>query len=122
MYQTLRIRRIVTALCLLVLLSIEVTSSSSRATSTQLRSIQSYIKQSWRTLTRSNSKLADAAVDPKFKPASGGRWPVFVSATEDLEKIDQQLRSELTPEARARIELRRLPSNISQIQEQGLLY
>src|SRR5215212_10198299 len=50
-----------------------------RATEAQLQSIRKYIKQSWHTLMRSNAKLADAAVDPKFKAEAGSRWPVYVS-------------------------------------------
>ena len=35
-----------------------------------------YIKQTWKTLTRSNRDLAKAAVDPKFHALPNGRWPV----------------------------------------------
>ena len=37
--------------------------------------ILDYIKQSWKTLTRSNRDLAKAAVDPKFHALPNGRWP-----------------------------------------------
>jgi alpha,alpha-trehalase len=88
----------------------------------QLQSIREYIRKSWHTLTRSNGRLAEAAVDPKFKPSPEGRWPVYVSASENLERVEQKLRVELPQDAMARIELRRLPADLSQLTGQGLLY
>src|ERR1700722_1534740 len=52
------------------------------ASQAQLRSIQSYIRLTWATLTRSNRQLALAAPDPKFPAPPGARWPVYVSAAQ----------------------------------------
>ena len=51
--------------------------------------ILTYIKASWKMLTRSNRDLAIAAVDPKFHPAEDGRWPVYVAEDESLPAIEQ---------------------------------
>ena len=88
----------------------------------QLQALQRYIKQSWQTLKRSNAQLAQAAPDPKFKPMSDGRWPVYVSQRENIKQIEQSLRSQMPAEEFAKIELRQLPNDASQIREHGLLY
>src|SRR5215207_8071213 len=69
-------------------------ASSERASSDQLQSIRRYIKQGWRTLMRSNARLADAAVDPKFRRASDSRWPIYVSRKENIKQIEQTLKSQ----------------------------
>lgn len=93
-----------------------------RASQAQLQAIRKYIKQSWHTLQRSNAKLADAAVDPKFKTAAGSRWPVYVSRKEDFNEVEARLRKTMPEADFAKIEIRRLPDESSEIQEQGLLY
>jgi alpha,alpha-trehalase len=93
-----------------------------RATPAQLAEIQAYIKQTWHTLTRSNARLAIAAVDPKSKPLPDGRWPVYISQSEDPDRVEMGLHQELAPEAFAKIKLVQLPSDIRDIQQQGLLY
>jgi alpha,alpha-trehalase len=94
---------------------------SRRASAEQFQAVRSYIKKSWHTLTRSNTQLAAAAVDPKFKRTEG-RWPVYVPAREDVGRIEQTLRAQMTAADLARIELRRLPADASQVTEPGLLY
>jgi alpha,alpha-trehalase len=81
-----------------------------------------YIKKTWALLTRSNHMLATAAVDPKFHADQDGRWPIYVSHSEDIRRIARQLRQELAPAAFAKIELRVLPDDPSKLEEQGLLY
>ncbi len=71
---------------------------------------------------RSNSQLAVAAVDPKSKPDPDGRWRVYISQTEDEDKVEMGLRQELDPAAFGKIKLVRLPENVADIQQQGLLY
>jgi alpha,alpha-trehalase len=93
-----------------------------KASTDQLRAIQKYIKQSWHTLTRSNAQLAQAAPDPKFKPMADGRWPVYVSHRENIKQIEESLRSQVPAEEFAKIALRQLPDDASQIREHGLLY
>jgi alpha,alpha-trehalase len=93
-----------------------------RATFRQLESVRQYIKRSWATLSRSNAKLADAAVDPKFKRAAGERWPVYVSGKEDLKRVEQMLRAQMAAADFNKIELRRLPDDAREIRDHGLLY
>jgi len=98
-------------------------AQGSRARGAQLASARRYIKQGWRTLTRSNAQLARAAVDLKFKDASAGRRsPVYISRKEDIKRIEQSLRAQMPPSDFAKIELRRLPDDPGQIREHGLLY
>jgi hypothetical protein len=59
--------------------------------------ILEYIKGTWAVLSRSNRTLATSAVDPKFQPEAGGRWPVYISAAEDRARIEDQLRREILP-------------------------
>ena len=96
--------------------------SSEKATPTQLQSIRKYIKESWHTLMRSNARLADAAVDPKFRATAGDRWPVYLSRKENLKQVEQTLRAQMPQESFAKIDLRQLPDDPKGIQEQGLLY
>lgn len=93
-----------------------------RATPAQLQAVREYIKQSWHTLERSNARLAAAAVDPKFKTSAGSRWPVYVSQKENLNDVEAKLRKEMAATELAKIELRRLPDALSEINQQGLLY
>ena len=85
----------------------------------QLRAIQNYIQQTWKTLTRSNKQIAAAAADPKFPVPAGGRWPVYVSRNEDLSAVQDKLRREMAPTDYKKIDVRQLPDNVSQ---HGLLY
>lgn len=93
-----------------------------RATTVQLRSIESYIHQSWRTLTRSNKDLARAAADPKFPVDQDRRALVYVSSREDLDRVESSLRGEMSAAGYAKIEVRRLPPSLDAPREPGLLY
>jgi alpha,alpha-trehalase len=84
--------------------------------------ILAYIKKTWSVLTRSNHSLATAAVDPKFHADPDGRWPIYVSRSEDIRKIARQIRQELSQPNFAKIELRVLPEDTSKLDEPGLLY
>ena len=97
-------------------------SPADKASATQLRAIQKYIKQSWHTLTRSSAQLAKAAPDPKFSPMADGHWPVYVSRRENVKRIEQNLRAQMPAEDFAKIEIRPLPTDVSKIREHGLLY
>ncbi|HST53131.1 MAG TPA: trehalase family glycosidase [Pyrinomonadaceae bacterium] len=119
-------RRLVAApLVLFVLVAVVARAQGSggggRATTAQLEAVREYIRRSWHTLTRSDRDLAAAAVDPKFKPTNGGRWPVYVSRVEDLGAVERRLRAAMSPEDFARIELRRLPTRAADAAP-GLLY
>jgi alpha,alpha-trehalase len=88
--------------------------------------ILDYIKRTWAVLTRSNRTLATSAIDPKFHPEPGGRWPVYISAAEDRVRIEAQLRAEISPGDLRLIDLRTLPELTPQTEEHlpvpGLLY
>ncbi len=93
------------------------------ATDAQLEAVRRYIKESWRTLSRSNAQLAQAAIDPKFKTSDITRWPVYVSRQENLARVGQELRGQMKPEDYAQIELRQLPESLADaLREPGLLY
>lgn len=92
------------------------------APQTQPAPIQDYIRKMWSVLTRSNSNLAQAAVDPKFQALPNGRWPVYVPAKEDARRIEGQLRQEMAPADYQTIEIRKLPEDPAGLKEQGLLY
>jgi alpha,alpha-trehalase len=88
----------------------------------QTPSIFEYIHQTWTVLKRSNRDLANAAVDPKFKPAPDGRWPVYIPSGENEQSVARTLREEMPTEAFNRITIRTLPKNLSSLDSQGLLY
>jgi len=113
---------VIALLILTVSLSALPARQADRATPAQLQAIRDYIKQSWHTLERSNAKLADAAVDPKFKTSAGSRWPVYVSRQENLNEVEAKLRKAMPATEFAKIELRRLPDKPGEITQQGLLY
>src|SRR4030095_180919 len=122
-YTLIMFIRIIAATCFLILPSAvaQTISSPDKATPAQLQSIRTYIKKSWATLMRSNAKLAEAAVDPKFRSTSG-RWPVYLSQKEDLKQVEQKLMGQMPQGSFDKIELRKLPDNSTEIREQGLLY
>lgn len=93
-----------------------------RATNEHLQSIRKYIKQSWRTLSRSNARLADAAIDPKLHLPADAKYPVYVSRKEDIKRVEKTLASEMAATDLARIVLRPLPDDEKEIREHGLLY
>src|SRR5579871_1197814 len=67
-------------------------------------SVFAYIKQTWKQLTRSNSSLALAPVDPKFKPAGNGRWPVYI-AKDDFSRASEELHRQMKPADFQKIDL-----------------
>ena len=83
--------------------------------------IRDYIRQIWKTLTRSNRSLAAIAVDPKFPEPVDGRWPVYV-ARDDFSRAQQELVAEMAPGQLGKIDIRPLPSGASGVREEGLLY
>ena len=84
--------------------------------------ILQYIRETWAALTRSNRILATAAVDPKFHSEADGRWPVYIPRTEDLGRIQQRLRTEMSPASLETIDLLLLPPDPTRVMRQGLLY
>jgi alpha,alpha-trehalase len=117
-------RKITGAALVVLLIAFGLTAQSPapaprRATPEDLAAIQKYIHETWHTLTRSNAQLALAAVDPKFSPGPGGRWPVYISQTEDLATIKQRLHQRMLDDDVVKIEIRTLPEHVIQ---PGLLY
>lgn len=84
--------------------------------------ILTYIKETWSVLTRSNSNLAKAVPDPKFKPEPDGRWPLYVPKTAKTQEIEDALRREMPPAGFKTIDILPLPSDLSNLKAQGLLY
>ena len=84
-------------------------------------SILNYIQRTWGVLTRSNRGLAAAAPDPKFRSVHEP-WPVYLSRTEDLQRIRKQLSEEMKPEDFRKLRIAALPEDLTQLTEQGLLY
>lgn len=91
-------------------------------TQEQIEAVRAYIKQTWQTLSRSESHILDSARDSKIDHHPGTPWLVYVSPQEELSKVEKSLRQALTPEELKQIELRILPAESDQIQEHGLLY
>src|ERR1044072_4125095 len=109
---------LLTPIVLLIFPTLTFSDASQKASPDQMQALQKYIKQSWHTLQRSNAQLAQAAPDPKFKPMADGRWPVYVFRRENINQIEQSLRSQMPAEEFAKIELRQLTEDTSQIREQ----
>lgn len=111
--------------CLLIVALLIASASAQvpqEATPAQLRAIDSYIRQSWHTLTRSNEYLARAAADPKFPVAPEQPAIVYVSAREDLDRVESALRKQMPAADFAKIMIRKLPSSQDGLTQQGLLY
>jgi hypothetical protein len=73
-------------------------------------------------LTRSNRQFAMAAPDPKFPAPTGARWPVYVSAAENVQAVQTKLREEMPAADFPKIEARQLPTEPGAPRQQGLLY
>ncbi len=106
----------------LAALTVLVAVAQNESPQAQTTDILQYIDQTWKVLRRSNRTLPLAAVDPKFHPDAQGRWPVYIPLTEDVHKVEQELKSEIPEAGLKTIALRPLPADIRTITEQGLLY
>ncbi len=90
------------------------------ATDRDVEAILHYIDDGWTALARTHAQMPQAAVDPKMPPRA--TWPLYVSAKENLAAIKAQLARELAPAEFAKLDLRVLPEDLSQLTDQGLLY
>ena len=88
----------------------------------QQTDILAYIKATWGTLTRSNSNLAKEVPDPKFPAGADGRWPVYISQTEDVPVVDESLQREMSAADYKTIKIEQLPKDLDGLKQQGLLY
>ncbi len=84
--------------------------------------ILTYIKQTWTTLTRSDKDLAKAVVDPKFQPGPDGKWPLYISRSEDAQLVEEGLRRDMAAEGFRTISIKQLPEDMDSLAQQGLLY
>lgn len=77
---------------------------------------RAYVKQSWKALTRSNASLLRAAL---------GKQPralLYVGRDAKLEDIQRELARELGPTLMARVDVRRIPADVSTITRHAPLY
>jgi alpha,alpha-trehalase len=91
-------------------------------TPTQIQSVRTYIKQTWKTLTRSHHHLLQSAQDIKLEHKSNTPWLVYISPQEDCNTVKSVLERSLSATEMQQIEIRTLPSDVEAIQEHGLLY
>ena len=84
-----------------------------------LAQLRQYIKSSWQTLKRDNHDLLKAAIDPK-RPTSQQRWPVYISAHDDVHAIGAALAQSLDAQQLARLKILRLGAEVPK--EHGVLY
>jgi len=88
-----------------------------------LTQIRQYIKRSWTTLQRSNATLLKSATDTKVNQS--GRVTLYIPSGENPDKINAQLRRELTPAAAKQVTVLRLPDDATPVMQStnaGLLY
>lgn len=88
----------------------------------QIERVRTYIKQTWKTLTRSQKDLLAAAKDPKLEHSAEKPWLVYISPQEDFECVKADLQQIIPAEEWQQLELRVLPTEIELIKEHGLLY
>ena len=55
----------------------------------ELESVRAYIKKTWKTLTRSQAHILDAAKDTKLDHRPGTPWPIYISTREDCSQVEQ---------------------------------
>jgi alpha,alpha-trehalase len=84
--------------------------------------ILTYIKQTWGVLTRSDKDLAKAVPDPKFKPEPDGKWPLYISRSEDAQLVEEGLRRDMPAAGFQTISIKQLPADLDSLKQQGLLY
>lgn len=89
--------------------------------SDRISATRDYVKQTWQLLRRGHDTLLAAAEDPKLDHSEGDLWPVYLSEKEDIDAVQKRLSEEI-PDDFKQIALKRLPKDVSDIQEHGLLY
>jgi alpha,alpha-trehalase len=91
-------------------------------TTAQIDAVQTHIKKTWKTLTRSHEHLLQSAKDPKLDHKRETPWIVYISPMEDFPNVQSVLERSLSAKDMQRIEIRTLPSEVEAIEEHGLLY
>lgn len=85
-------------------------------------SLRAYIRQTWRSLTRSPADLVAAAVDDKIPHAPGDPWRIYVSAKTDPQQVERHLQATAPAAQLQHIAICPLPADYDQIEPHGLLY
>lgn len=88
----------------------------------QLDALELHVSHMWPRLTRSTRDALEAVRDIKLEAPGGNRWPLYVSASEDVRLVRERLRKTLEPAAFRRIDIRVLSGAPEQITEHGLVY
>jgi alpha,alpha-trehalase len=83
--------------------------------------ILEYIRRTWVVLTRSTRNLT-AAIDPKFPSPPDGRWPIYVTKHEGVDRVQEELRGSMKGSEFQKIEIRFLPRDVLRVAAPGLLY
>lgn len=90
--------------------------------SPEIQKIKTYIKDSWKTLSRSNHDILAAIVDPKISPVTAPPWTIYISRFEQKSKIESEFKQILSEQAFKQIQILTLPAKPEEITKHGLLY
>ncbi|BCL36620.1 trehalase family glycosidase [Nostoc sp. MS1] len=91
-------------------------------TNPPITAVRTYIKKTWKTLTRSHEHLLESAQDTKLEHPPNTPWLVYISPQEDCNTVKSVLERSLSAKEMQQIEIRTLPNEASAIEEHGLLY
>lgn len=97
-------------------------STQTPLTDKQISAVRAYIKQTWKTLTRSHEHLLDSAQDDKLEHTPGTPWIVYISPQENCPNVQNVLEASLSRDELRQIDIRILPPEVEAIQDHGLLY
>jgi alpha,alpha-trehalase len=122
-YSTVR-RLILLFLCGLSFSSIQASPLGycAQVDKTETIKVQHYITNAWDTLTRTHGNLLSIAEDPKLKHQSDEPWIIYTPPALDLNKVKQTVKDQMRADDYKHITFKVLPKNITQIEQQGLLY
>ncbi len=81
--------------------------------------VLNYIDKNWSVLTRTHAQSLKAAIDPKIPTPK--EWTVYIPADESLSQISAHLKKEMPAADFQKIQLAKLPADVSHIAP-GLLY
>ena len=91
-------------------------------TRAQLGALELHVSHMWPRLIRSTRDALHAVRDAKLKEPGDHRWPLYLSAGEDIRLVRDRLRKTLDPAAFRRIDIRVLGGAAEQVDEHGLVY
>ncbi len=84
--------------------------------------LQLHVSKTWARLTRSLHHALDAVRDDKLAGDGDQRWPLYVSACEDVRRVRERLRRSMEPEAFRQIHICVLNGAPEQVTRHGLVY